>query len=190
MIGRRIAVLLGVCVLGGQTAEAQSREGCVRTVTTATDRLLAQSAPGMIALGQGPRVVRLLPVCRSSGEDAGILQRVASSPPSRRFLLVVEDLRAGAQPGVLFDVELAPASSRRTAMPEQGALVGTLNFFAAQRPGVVARPRMVSYDVTAALRAMAASGRRSDALALTIRPATPPAPDADAAIGRIALMMR
>ncbi len=167
-------------------AEAKPKEACIRAETPALGRLLAQSAPGMIELGRGARMVRLTPVC-VEGSSLTLAQRVIATSSRRRFLLVIDDLRAEAQPGVLFDLKLADAMEH-AAGGESGALLGTLNFYAAQRPGVAARPRMVSYDVTETLRGLAARGRLSDGLVLAIQPIEAPAQGSDAAIGRIALV--
>jgi hypothetical protein len=187
---RRIAVktaaLVSALFAATSIAHAQAKEGCIRAETPAPGRLLAQSAPGMIELGRGLRSVRLQLACAADGRALSLAQRIAAAPPHRRFLLVIEDLRAEAQPGVLFDLKLGGATER--AAQGNGALLGTLNFYAAQRPGVAARPRMVSYDVTETLRALAAGGRLYGGLVVAIQPVDTPAPGAGAAIGRIALV--
>ncbi len=168
-----------------QPTNSQPREACIRAETPAPGRLLAQSAPGMISLGRGRRSVRLESVCATGGRTASLSYRIGAASPTRRFLLVIDDLRAEAQPGVLFDLKLSGATERGA----QGeAMLGTLNFYAAQRPGVAARPRMVSYDVTETVRSLASSGALDGGLVLAIQPVDTPAPGAGAAIGRIALV--
>lgn len=157
---------------------------CLPGAAPAPGRLIAQSAPGAIELGREVRMVKLEPACAADGRETSLAERVAAAPPRRRFLLVIEDLRARAQPGVLFDLKLSTAHGERGAE----ALLGTLNFYAAQKPGVAARPRMVSYDVTDTLRALAAGRRLDHGLTLAIQPADEPAPGSGAAVGRITLV--
>jgi hypothetical protein len=144
-------------------------------------RLLAASAPGATAIGPAVRRVRLLPACGPDGRGIDLAARLAAGR-GRRVLLVFEDLRAGAQPGVLFDLRLG------TGRAAGGAVIGTLNFFAAQKPGMAARPRVVSYDVTRAVRALAAEGGIAGGLVLSVQPAGVSEPRAKASVGRIALV--
>jgi hypothetical protein len=185
---RRTALGLAAALALTSSAHAAPLGGpCIRAETPASGRLLAESPPGPIALGRAPRRVKLEPVCAADGRAVRLAQRVTDAAPRRRFLLVIEDLRAEAQPGVLFDLKLAAAPDGRAGL-EPGALLGTLNFYAAQRPGVAARPRMVSYDVTEALKALAAARTLDGGLVVAVRPVADPAPGAGAAIGRIALV--
>ena len=179
----RIAFFISAALLAAPTAYAQSRGECIRAETPGPGRLLAQSAPGMIALGRDVRTVKLKPVCAEDGRAVNLASYLATAAPGRRFLLVIEDIRAEAQPGVLFDLKLSGARVRG-----EGALLGALNFYAAQRPGVAARPRMISYDVTETLRSLANGRRLAGGLMLAIRPVQAPAPNSAAAIGRIALV--
>jgi hypothetical protein len=158
---------------------------CASGGAPAPGRLLAASAPGDVRIGEGTRHVRLLPACGPDGRAVDIGARIAAAP-RRRILLVIEDLRARGQPGVLFDLKLA--SGRATGRRTHAAAIGTLNFFAAQKPGAAARPRAVSYDVTRTQRGLAAEGRLGGDLFVVIQPAGAPAPGADASVGRIALV--
>ena len=81
--------------------------------------------------------------CTDDRRDLSLSQKVMGAPPRLRFLLVVEDLRAAEQPGVLFELRLGWDKTGRHA---PGYLLGTLNFYSAQRPGVADRARTVSYD--------------------------------------------
>jgi hypothetical protein len=176
--------------LPASPAGAQPKDRCIRAAPLAPGRLLAQSAPGPIVLDGGARRVRLPPACPDETRPLGLTDAVQGAPPRRRFLLVIEDLRARAQPGVLFELKLGAAEGRPAGSDQGGARLGTLNFYAAQKPGAAARPRIVSYDVTAALRALAAGGGLDRGLILTIIPARAPAPGSQAAIGRIALVQQ
>ncbi len=190
---RHVVLMLITSLAAAPSAQAQSlktsqpKEGCIQTENLAPGRLMAQTAPGMIELGRGARVLRLEPACAADGRALSLAQRIAVAPPHRRFLLVIDDLRAGVQPGVLFDLRIAGASDH-AARNRGDALLGTLNFYAAQRPGVAARPRRVSYDVSQVLRELASAGKLEGGLGLTIQPVAPPAPGSDATIGHIALV--
>ena len=182
--------------LKASAAYARASEGCVRAATPVPGRLLAQSAPGGIELDGEARTVRLLPAC-GGRHDPSLAQRVASATPRRRFLLVIKDLRPRAQSGVLFDLKLAAAKeSRRGLHGQAGAMLGTLNLYAAQKPGIAARLHMVSYDVTDTLKALAAGRKHgkgvidglSRALLLDIRPTHEAGQVTGASIGLVALV--
>jgi hypothetical protein len=176
--------VLSPYAFSARSAHARTGDDCVRAASPTPGRLLAESGGGTIALDGGLRTVPLKPVCTDDRRDLSLSQKVMSAPPHRRVLLVVEDLRAARQPGVLFDLRLGGDKSGDRA----DRLLGTLNFYSAQRPGVTARARIVSYDVTRALQTLAIAGWLGDGLVLTIAAHGTPASGSHAAIGRIVLI--
>ena len=174
--------------LAARHPHAPPGDDCMRTTPAAPGHVLAQSAPGETRLGGGALTIPLVAVCTDDGKDLSLAQRVMGAAPRRRFLLVIEDIRAEAQPGVLFDLRLGVGEGGKGDGPPPGKLFGTLNFYAAQKPGVAARPRTVSYDVGRALRAIGAGGRLDRGLVLTLAPQHPPAPGSGATVGRIVLL--
>ncbi len=138
---------------------------------------LAASAPGRIVFGPEARMVLLAPTC---GPVAAMVKAAA---PGTRFLLVVEDLRASTQPGALFDLTLAPSHHTQ----QHVGVLGTLNFFAAHRPGGDL-PRSTSYNVTEQLRHVARSNRLAGGVAIMITPTAAPQRGSDASAAGIKLI--
>ena len=136
--------------------------------------VIAQTLGGPILIRAVDRPVRLASAC--DGES--LAAHVRAAAPERRFILVVEDLRAGSQPGVVFDVRLSP----------NGQSLGTLSFFAARPPGQAGTPKRVSYDVTRDVRAMAAAGRLGGGMTVSLAPSGQPVAGNDASIGAVRLI--
>jgi tyrosinase len=143
----------------------------------------AASAGGPIALGSGPTRVTL----RMSDPSASIQTfgaRMAALPAEAKVYLVLRDLTAAVQPGVLYNLYLdAPVGAHIT--PEDPHFLGTISFFAAAgmpaMPGGV--PRTVSLNVTQRMRALA--GQFSGSPTVTIAPAGQPHLAAKPVIGQI-----
>lgn len=66
--------------------------------------------------------------------------------------------------------------------------MGTLNFFAARRPGGPGQPHSISYDVTRQIEALTVSGWPSQGLCVAIAPSGDLTPGADASVGAIRLV--
>jgi hypothetical protein len=135
--------------------------------------LLATSDPAApIALGNGATFVPL--------------RKLAAPSADRRIYLVLSDLHAAQPPGVVWQLYLAMPKDAPPPDPADPHHVGTLNFFAAVRPGPVGAsspPINRSIDVTDLLRRVAA-----DASNVTLVPDGTPAEAARATIGRIELV--
>lgn len=144
------------------------------------------SAAGPIALGAVPVTVVLE---TAAGEPATAL--AASGHPGRRIHLVLRDLEAAVQPGVLYHLYLGlpPAAEPAADDPRHA---GVLNFFAAEQAGEESGDAgsFFSFDVTAAVRALAAGPSAGEPLTVTVRAAAEPVPGARATIGRIELVVR
>ncbi|WP_457844101.1 hypothetical protein, partial [Staphylococcus aureus] len=67
------------------------------------------------------------------------------------------------------------------------AVLGTLSFFSAMRPGLQGQPHSVSYDVSRQVRSFALTGWPQGGLGVAIAPVGAPTPGADASIGALRL---
>ncbi len=132
-----------------------------------------QIASGQIASGQivaaagGANLaaevtrVALLP----SGGAGDLRGRLAELAPRRALFLVLDDLRAEEQPGIIYEIYLGlPPGAVPSA--DDPHYVGTLNFFAVAPPNTARQSR--SYDVTALIRRLLSAGLPGDGLAVTI----------------------
>lgn len=138
---------------------------------------IAETHGGPFALN-GARMIRLASVCSA----AQMTEHLRGFGQGARYILVADDLRAGVQPGSLFDLSFGPPSTG------EAAVLGTLNFYAARRPGGSGQPHSVSYDVTRQVQAMAVAGWPSQGLGVAIAPSTPVAPGSDATVGALRLV--
>ena len=138
---------------------------------------LAESHGGRIALSAG-KVVRLAGACNASE----MTNHLRSYGSGMRYLLVADDLRAGVQPGALFRLSLGPPTTG------EAAVIGTLSFYGAQRPGAGGMPHSMSFDVTREVQALAVAGWPNGGLGVAVSPSGEVAPGADASIGAIRLV--
>ncbi len=138
---------------------------------------IAETRGGPFTLN-GARMIRLNSVCSATQ----MTEHLRSFGQGSRYLLVADDLRAGVQPGSLFEVSFGPPSTG------EAAVLGTLNFFAARRPGGPGQPHSISYDVTRQVQAMAVAGWPSQGLGIAIAPSGEVAPGSDASVGAIRLV--
>ncbi len=134
-------------------------------------------AKGPIALN-GARMVRLNTVCTANDMTA----HLRTFGEGTRFILVADDLRAGVQPGALFELRLGPPTTG------EAAVIGTINFYAAQRPTGMGQPHSISFDVTGQVQSLAVSGWPTQGLGVAVAPSGPVAPGADATVGAIRLV--
>lgn len=141
-------------------------------------------ATGAVAEAKGPfplageQSIRLEAAC----DRRRMTDMLKSSAKDRRYILVADDLRASKQPGTLYRLRLGGARLGRSVE------VGTINFFAARRAGVAGPPRSISFDVTATIRTLLASGWPAQGLGVAIAPSSTVAPGADASVGAIRLV--
>ena len=138
---------------------------------------LAETRGGRVALN-GARMVRLNPVCSATEMTA----HLRNYGDGTRYILVADDLRAGVQPGALFELRLGPPSTG------EEAVLGTLNFYAARRPGGPGQPHSISYDVTRQIQALTVSGWPARGLGVAIAPSGEVTPGTDASVGAIRLI--
>jgi len=134
-------------------------------------------AHGPIALN-GAKTIRLNTVCSAEAMTAHLRQFGQGT----RFLLVADDLRAGVQPGALFELRLGPPSGG------EAAVLGTLNFYSARRPGGPGQPHSISYDVTDQVQALVVAGWPAHGLGVVIAPSAEVVPGSDATVGALRLV--
>jgi hypothetical protein len=141
--------------------------------------LLASSADQRIRLSSVPTRVAIAPATQSTGSQS--LEATAS----HQVFLVLEGLSATLAPGATFDVFLGPAGA--SPGRDNAGYAGTLNFYniSAATP---ADARAVSFDVTAVLARLRASGEIGSPLTVTIIPDAPPQENSEPAIGRLRLI--
>jgi hypothetical protein len=159
--------------------------GCGATAQPAapmSDQIVA--AASGVKLAAGNTRVQLLP---NSG--AGNLRgRLGALAEQRTLFLVLDDLGAAQQPGIIYEIYLGLPSGA-TPSADDPHYVGTLNFFAVAPPNTARQSR--SYEVTAVVRRLLSEGLPGDGLAVTIVGNRQGAAASDAAppsIGKIALV--
>jgi tyrosinase len=160
---------------------------------------------GPARLGRSPVQVTLtdvrpqqqqLPATGAAPPDAGGGEDRAPAPPAApplqaqaprpsRLYIVIRNLQAKAQPGVLYDVYVKVSAAGQTA----SARLGSINFFDAvghnHAPGMTMQNSFVSFEVTGALALARAPGAK---LEVTIAPVGQPATNAAPVVGSISLV--
>ena len=158
-----------------------------------------------VALGADPVKVTLEPLPEPGNEVAAAMTtRVNALRPGKRLYLVVKDLKASAQPGVLYHLYLElPAEASKEKL--EAHHVGTLNFFNAvshemqSMPGHAAAAkkgaekkkvteRFYRFDITELAKKLHAQGLLKEKPILTIAPAGKPAAAAKPAVGEISIV--
>jgi len=119
---------------------------------------------------------------------AGALKRqLADLGEQHPLFLVLDDLRAVQEPGIIYEIYLGLPPGAVPATGD-GHFVGTLNFFAVAPPNTARRSR--SYNVTALIPALLSQGLSDDSVAVTIvgRAQSQPPAAAQPTIGSVALV--
>jgi hypothetical protein len=197
-IGRRnllAAALIGSYLIASSLVAAPSdkaeiiEEGGTGAVSRAEE---IASARGPVELGNSAVRVPLFPSPGLAAEKGWLEKRLEALQPKSQMRLVLRDLSAAKQPGVLFHVyfDLPPDTAPRGRDPRY---IGAVNFFNASKAAVPQYGdrkgrRFYSYDVSATLRKLRAGGLLGDRTTITIIPAGVPVADAKAVIGRIELV--
>lgn len=143
------------------------------------------TASGPVAIGTAPVKVELNatapPVAAAPGgapERAAppVTTTRAQAPAPRRLYLVIRNLQARAQPGVLYNVYLGVGAGGRAVR------LGTINFFDAGSNGMMSQ-KFVSFDVTGLVDGSVSV----KTINVTVAPVGEPATDAQPVIGDITL---
>ncbi len=191
----KVSEILSILKLGYHYSTYESVPTCLQPSSTIqADTPQAQStrhatrmraAAGPVPLESEPIRVKLKAPAAEAGEPFDM--RIRKLAPSTRVYLVISKLQAAAEPGILYEVYLAP-SEEAVSKPSAKHRVGTMNFFDAVSHGEeshVNNDNFVSFDVTNLIRRQQLEGRLKAEPAVTIVPAGEPAADAKPIVGSI-----
>jgi hypothetical protein len=139
------------------------------------------AAAGPVALAAETTRVPLVP----SAAAGGLRQQLAGL--GQQLFLVLDDLQASEQPGIIYEIYLGLPPGAAPATDDRH-FVGTLNFFAVAPPNTSRRSR--SYNVTALIPLLLSQGLSDDNLAVTIvgRVQSQPPAAVHPTVGSIALV--
>jgi hypothetical protein len=142
------------------------------------------SSPGEpIVLGLQPTTATL----RSADPNRLLSVRLREMAPDRRFFLILDQLRADKQPGVLYAVFL-DLPETETSSPDQAHFAGVLNFYSATKGAHLGGGPSESFEVTLLLRDLAARKKLRRPTVITIIPQGRPEPGATPSIERVELI--
>lgn len=152
-----------------------------RKVTTTT--VIAKSSAAVALKPGGVRVC--LELVR---KNQSLLSRIANLPAGKSVYVVFKSLHTSTQPGTLYNIYLNLEDGKTPTTADAPA--GTLNFynFGGSEQQKNKADAFFSFDVTEALRKLAASKQLSEPLVLTIIPVEPPAEGAVPTVGQIELV--
>jgi tyrosinase len=187
------------CVPSPAVTAAASEPRESKSVTLATSaKPMGAAATGGITLGGGPVRVTL-----SSPRTVGAAvpppplgARVEQLPDTSQIYLVIKNLRAAAQPGVLYHLYVELPSGAPPAVAE-GHYVGSINFFdavplpdheghAAAAPDIAGKT--FSFEVTDVVRRLRSEGKLGDSPSVMIVPAGTPVAQAKPVVGEIEIV--
>lgn len=140
----------------------------------------------LAAAAAGPEILAAADRVELGAGPARVTLSASHLPVGPQVFLVLRDLRAAAQPGVVYDIYLGLPAAAAVPGAADPRYVGTFNFFAATSPAGTGPT--LSYDVTENLRRLQAQGRLQAGITVTIAPEGTPAAPARARIGRIELV--
>ena len=170
--------LLSLITISGQT-EAGSRPEDLQVIA---------ENEGPIPLSSAVTRLTLKPTAIGNLKNH-LISRLDQMSGDRRIYVVVEDLRASDQPGVLFWLYLDLPANQKPIGNKSEHVVGSLNFYNA--PGddaagsAIKDARFFSYDITDTLKKLRAQQRLSDETTLTIIASGTPAANSNPRVGRI-----
>lgn len=149
-----------------------------------------------IKLGNAPTLVKIDALAvKDEVKPKPFSARVKALPPEKHLLLVLKNLRADAQPGVVYSLylELPEGATGDKAKPH---FIGHINFFDSVKHGDDGHMKMEakgpevthSFDITELARRLHARNLLHDHVTVTIAPAGQPAEKANPAIGEITII--
>ena len=157
-------------------------------------RAVAKRTP--VTLGAGKTEITLDPLSEREGEDAMPFHaQVASLAAGRRMYLVMKNLRADVQPGVLYHLYLdLPANA--SEKDKKAHYVGAINFFNALDHGGKENDtqtkkgpeRFKSFDITKLAKELRANDLLKEKPIVTIVPVGEPAEGAKPVVGEITVV--
>ena len=163
------------------------------TVHLQSTGALVDATSGPVALGAAPVHVTMKSPPAAPANAMAFAAVGATLGPSKTVKLLLDNLTADGQPGVLFDVYLdLPAGTAPD--PDGPNYAGTINFFAVNPPhadhGGQPVAQNFSLNVTRMVRELAAAGKLTDTPSVTIVPQGAPDAAAKPAIGGIRIVGR
>lgn len=158
---------------------------------------VAKSQSGPVALNEATpvRVNLQAAAAPAPGAKAGaspLSAQLESLPEKRRLYLVLNDIKADAQPEALYRVYLDLPGDGAPSDPVNSHYVGTFNFFAAVPHGDDHAghnvSRSTSFDITEVAANLNAKGLLKSEAAVTIVPSNEPAANAKPVVGDISFV--
>jgi tyrosinase len=123
--------------------------------------------------------------------------RIERLQPTRRLYVVIRDLKADIQPGVIYHVYLEVAAGATT--PKSEHWIGSINFFdagdhgahhaPADESGLAPKEKAYSFDITDLAKRLHAGGALRAEAEITIAPARTPAADAKPLVGEVSIVV-
>jgi hypothetical protein len=149
-------------------------------------------ASGPITLSDSPLPITLQPSQATTAEKATLAERIQQLSPDQHLYLVLRDLNATEQPGILYHLYVQLPNGVRPSIHDLRH-AGALNFFDAVLPrgdtfGTGGSRRFRSYDISAIAKELVAKNKMTDRMIITIIPAGVPAANARPVIGQIELV--
>ncbi len=168
-----------LCAQGGQNSGPPADSG---------NGMLIAEATGPFTLGSGPVRIPLSPAPLAADARGLLASRLDALNGGRNLYVVIKDLRAEVQPGVLYHVYLdRPAGAK--PLKNDPHYLGAFNFFASDYGGPASRSNAIfSYNITSVARKLRARKLLQARTTLTIIPASPPVAGSTPAVGRIELV--
>ena len=152
---------------------------------------LIASVTGPISLSTMPIRIPLVPATTTTKpEKRTLASRIEVLKPCQRIYIVLKNLRAVKQPGVLYHLYLDLPPETKPSK-DDARYIGTLNFFNRAGGGGFGAPKTSSfdsYDITAAARNLQARNLLYEDTTITIIPAGEPDAEARPTIGLIELV--
>jgi tyrosinase len=150
-----------------------------------------QRGDQMLLSARGPFRLSAAPVEIPLHGDFSLPAKVTALTPGERIYLVLRELSADEQPGVVYRIYLGGVAEAKKE--DQGRLLGTVNFFNAvplrdAKPGARAGSTR-SIDVTEVLRKLRAASNLREPVTVTIQPSGAPVATAKPMIGRVELVV-
>jgi tyrosinase len=146
---------------------------------------LMTMSTGPVTLGSGPVRVQL-----KGEERTNLLQHFGALKAEEQIFVVLRDLSADSQPGVLYHVYLNVPEGGKPELP-QDRYIGAVNFFGSMHEGHDGGPttRFVSFEISRVLAKLKAGGMSAEtATSVTIVPSGEPSAEAKPIIGQIAIL--
>jgi tyrosinase len=140
-----------------------------------------------IALSDKPVSVTLSLTGPEASSNPNFPARVAALAGNKRLYLVLRNLQADSQPGILYGLYIN-VPENATGAKRAAHFVGTINFFNAMPHEHETSKKFVSFDVTSRVRQLRSANLLNDKPAVTLIPFGSPAGDAKPLIGHLSVV--